>query len=81
MKNGFRFGKDADAERADDHAGRQIAKDGTKPHALEDRHGDNTCGEQRHHVDQIAARCFCRHACRSVLFKDRCTCCGIERPR
>lgn len=34
----------------------------------EDRNGDDPCGKQRHHLNEIATRCFRRHAsCPSVL--------------
>ena len=63
VKDGLGLGEDAQAERADDQAGGEIAEDGAEPHAPEDRHGDDAGGQQRHYLNQFAARCcFCRHA-------------------
>ena len=59
----LRVVKDGEAERADDEAGGEIAEDGAEAHPPEDRHRDDARRQQRHHLNQFAARCrFCRHA-------------------
>ena len=51
----------AEGEGTDHHAGGQIAEDRAEAHALEDRNGDDAGCKQRHHLNQIAARCLYRH--------------------
>ena len=60
----------AQAERADDEAGGEIAEDGAEAHPPEDRHRDDAGRQQRHHLNQFAARSLCRHA-PSRMRKDR----------
>ena len=54
--------KDGEPERADDQAGGEIAQDRAEPEPPEDRHRDDARRQQRHHLDEFAARSLCRHA-------------------
>ena len=62
VQDGLGFGENAQAERADDKAGGEIAEDRAEAQPLEDRHRHDAGRQQRHHLNQIAARSLCRHA-------------------
>lgn len=55
MQDRMRVGKQAQAERADDNAGREIAEHRTEPDALEDRDGDDARRKQCHDLNELGS--------------------------
>jgi len=62
MQDGLRVGEPAQPERSDRQAGSEVAQHRAQAGPAEQRHHHHRRAQQGHDLDQLAGRCFYRHA-------------------
>ncbi|MNI73247.1 hypothetical protein D3C73_1292410 [compost metagenome] len=62
MQDRLRVGEPAEAERTDRQTGGEVAQHRAQAEPAEQRHHHHRCAQQGDDLDQLAGRCFYRHA-------------------